>query len=112
MILDRKTGKLEVRGNAYPPNAPEFFARVTEWFEKAMQEGRLETVDFTFYFHYLNTGFAKMLLQFMERFEPFCESGKPCQITWLYDADDDVILNIGRDVREFVSLPVELREAE
>ncbi len=88
---------LDFSGRSYPEDTLSFYARIEEFLSG------LESVNdltFRFYFEYLNSASIISILKIIKHFED-----KKCtiKIEWHFDAEDEEILNVGKDIERLIS---------
>jgi hypothetical protein len=94
--LDAETGKLEFYGKSSPDDVHAFYEPVFEWLEAYCKDPAEKTV-MEFFLNYFNTASAKEIFSIMKTLVPLVESGKNARIRWLYDEDDEDLLDAGKD---------------
>jgi hypothetical protein len=100
------TNILELVGRSIPENPELIFNRLDTWitshFEK--QEG----LDVNIKLEYINSGSSKYLYEVLKRLTGFGQSGKLVKMRWLYEEDDEAMLELGEHYRDTAGLPIEL----
>jgi hypothetical protein len=92
---------LELKGESYPENLPEFanplFSRLDEYL--AQLENQTFTVNLELL--YFNSSSSKMLLNLFGRLEKeVVDNGKNIIVNWIYEADNDVAEEYGEEFQE------------
>lgn len=100
------TNKLELVGRSIPENPELIFRRLEEWitshFEKNI--GLLVNIQL----EYINSGSSKYLYEVLKRLTGFKRSGKDVTIKWLYEEDDEAMLELGEHYRDTAGIPLEI----
>ena len=106
IAFDAEKGVLEMEGVSYPENAMDFFNPLDTWLRNYISEGRAVTLNLKV--GYLNSSSTKCLLDFIQTLEEYHEKGGKANIFWYYEKDDEDIQEMGEDLAEDLTLPVEL----
>ncbi|OQX25647.1 MAG: hypothetical protein BWK80_14475 [Desulfobacteraceae bacterium IS3] len=106
IAFDAETGVMEIEGVSYPENAMDFFNPLDTWLRDYISEGRAVTLNLKV--GYLNSSSTKCLLDFIQTLEEYHEGGGKANIAWYYEKDDEDIQEMGEDLAEDLTLPVEL----
>ncbi len=105
--LHAKDGKLWLEGECYPENANAFFEPLFAALERFFTENRALEVNFKL--NYFNTSSSKRLLDLLELLEKRVRLGGKVVVIWHYRADDEDILESGREFAEDVKLDFSFR---
>jgi len=103
--FDPENGILEMEGESYPENAIDFFQPIFDWittYISTLGKG----VVLNLKLNYLNTSSTKCILDIFEMLEQYHIEGGDVQINWYYAEDDEDILEMGEEIGEDVSLPL------
>lgn len=104
--LDPSTGHIEIRGKSIPEDSYKFFEPLNNWLEEYEKEPALQT-DMRIALEYFNTSSAKVLLEVFKRLNYLNKSGKSTvSISWVYESDDEDMLEAGRDYEGTVEVPI------
>ena len=104
--LERETGKLNFYGKSCPDNPFEFYTPIFEWIENYMKSPSKNTI-LEFYLSYFNTASAKIILNIMNKMESLSKSGKKVTIRWIYNENDEILLEAGEDFEKIVDVKFE-----
>lgn len=99
--FDAAHHSLSIRGESYPENTAAFYAPVFAWL-KAFLAG-LEpaaTVRVDLEILYLNSSSTKVILNFLDLLEQAAQDGRSVAVNWIYDPDNEMVLECGRDFSE------------
>lgn len=119
VILDPEKGKYEFSGESRPENVRNFYMPVLEWLEKfaadfSEQDPSNRTIprEFQFNFEYFNSTSAKYILDIFKILSGVHSHGMNVQIKWLYESDDEDMLEVGMEMSRMSKLPFEYVEIE
>jgi hypothetical protein len=97
---------LELVGRSIPENPEPIFRKLEEWltlhFEK---NGGLEV---SIQLEYINSGSSKYLYEILKRLTGYGQSGKLVRMKWLYEEDDEGMLELGEHYRDTAGIPLEI----
>ena len=109
---DFQAGTIEMKGKSIPENAVEFYRPVFEWLDAYIQQPRPET-HVTVQLEYFNTSSSKCLLDIFRKLESLHTSGKSLvTIHWLYEAEDEDMMEAGDDYQTIVKIPFVIKKIE
>src|SRR5688572_25119963 len=101
-------GHLEISGRSIPENAAAFYEPVYQWLDAYTQKPAKET-RVIIRLEYFNTSSSKCLLDVFRKLEGIQKSEKSSvHVLWVYEADDEDMMEAGDDYRTLVLLPFEL----
>jgi len=111
--FDFQTGRLGLRGEAYPENAAAFFGPLLQAVREHFADGGRDPTEVEIDLVYFNSSSAKALMTLFQLCEEAAEGGRPVVVRWWHGADDETIREFGEDFAEdFVHATFELREKE
>ncbi len=106
--FDADAGKLKLWGRSIPENAVEFYKPVFEWLDNYQNKALAET-EMTFQLEYFNTSSSKIILDILRRLETLQQTGKSkVVVKWLYEEDDEDMMEAGDDYQTIVDLKFEI----
>lgn len=101
-------GMLEIKGKSIPENSLEFYRPVFDWLDDYSQAPAPSTV-LRVALEYFNTSSSKCLLDIFRKLESINLSGKSSvKVNWVYDSDDEDMMEAGEDYQALVKVPFEL----
>lgn len=104
--FDRSKGQLEIRGKSVPEDSFKFFQPMNNWLEEYVSNPSQST-HLVVALEYFNTSSAKVLLEVFKKMNLLHKSGKSdIQIDWVYEEDDDDMLEAGHDYQRTVDIPL------
>ncbi|MBK7310525.1 MAG: DUF1987 domain-containing protein [Sphingobacteriaceae bacterium] len=106
--FDLLGGTLEIKGRSIPENSVEFYKPLTEALKIYSNQPK-ETTTVTIELEYFNTSSAKCLLDFFKELEGLRVAGvSAVKIRWGYQAEDENILEAGKEYQTMLKIPFEL----
>lgn len=103
--FSKDSGILEIKGKSIPENSIEFYRPVYEWLDAYAQQPQSKT-EMVVQLEYFNTSSSKCLLDVFRKLEALQASGKSTvTVSWLYEEDDEDIMEAGDDYQTIVKLP-------
>lgn len=106
IILDKNSGKFEIKGKSFPEESRSFFAPVFDWLKEYQKDPNEETI-FEFKMEYFNSSSSLIMLEIMNVLDAIYKTGKKVTISWNYLEMDDDMLEAGEEYAELVSVPFE-----
>ncbi len=99
--FDAKNGCLSIHGESYPENVAAFYTPVFAWLKAFLAEmDPATTVQVNLEILYLNSSSTKVMLNFLDLLEQAAQDGRPVIVNWLYDPDNEAVLECGQDFSE------------
>ncbi|MBF0471484.1 MAG: DUF1987 domain-containing protein [Gammaproteobacteria bacterium] len=100
--FDDKQDLLEIQGESYPENTPNFYAPIFAWLEEYLQQVGERAVTMNLEINYFNSSSSKVLTDLFDRLDEACRSGTPIVVNWRYHEENDMALEYGEDFQEEV----------
>jgi len=98
--------ELELVGRSIPENPELIFKRLDEWitlhFEK--ENGLVVNIQL----EYINSGSSKYLYEILKKLAGYGRTGKIVKLMWLYEEDDESMLELGEHYRDTAGIPLEI----
>ena len=101
-------GVCEISGTSRPEDPNEFFAPVFEWLDDYFISAPAP-LELNVHLKYFNTSSSKVLLDIFETLEDNKDK-VDVSVVWIYEEDDDELLDAGEELLELVEIEYELRE--
>jgi len=98
--------KLELVGRSIPENPELIFKRLDDWITLHFEKNSGLTVAIQL--EYINSGSSKYLYEILKRFTGLIKSGKKVEIKWLYEEDDEAMLELGEHYRDSAGIPLKI----
>ncbi len=101
-----ETNKLELVGRSIPENPELIFRRLEEWIVSHFEKNNALIVNIQL--EYINSGSSKYLYEVLKRLTSYSRSGKNVKLKWLYEEDDEAMLELGEHYRDTAGIPLEI----
>jgi hypothetical protein len=95
---------LEISGRSIPENPELIFRRLDEWINSHFEKNLDLIVDIKL--EYINSGSSKYLYEILKKLTTHANSGKKVLIKWLYEEDDEAMLELGEHYRDTAGIPL------
>jgi hypothetical protein len=105
-----ETNTVEITGRSIPEDPAVIFAPLKEWIDSHFQTNK--SLDLYFKLEYINSGSAKYLLNILNNLAERIIEGKSVKIKWIYEEDDETILELGENYRDNTGIPIEIELAK
>ncbi|MCP4105465.1 MAG: DUF1987 domain-containing protein [Desulfobacteraceae bacterium] len=106
ILLDCEANVLHVKGKSYPENTAEFYEPVFIWLEQYFEQLDTQQVVVNIELSYFNSSSSKVFMDIFDMLDEAVENGKNITLNWIYDEEDDTMLEYGEEFREELeSLP-------
>ncbi len=100
------TNKLELVGRSIPENPEMIFRRLDDWITTHFEKSKELNVNIQL--EYINSGSSKYLYEILKRLTGFSRSGSVVRMKWLYEEDDEAMLELGEHYRDTAGIPLEI----
>jgi hypothetical protein len=104
------SNKLELVGRSIPENPELIFRRLEEWITLHFEKNT--GLDINIQLEYINSGSSKYLFDILKILSGYGRSGKIVNMKWLYDEDDEAILELGEHYRDTAGIPLKIEMIE
>ena len=101
--FDFEAGTLCLSGESHPEDVTEFYGPVMTAFGDWIDGLGTGACRFDFDFVYFNSSTAKIVMMLMDKLDEAAEGGAAVTIRWLYDPEDDNMLELGEEFGEDVT---------
>jgi len=99
--------KLEVKGRSIPENPEFIFRKLDEWITGHFEKN--DSLDVDIMLEYINSGSSKYLYEILRKLSAYIDSGKKISIRWLYEEDDEAMLELGEHYRDAAGIPLSIQ---
>ena len=104
--FDYESGHLEIRGKSVPEDSFKFFEPMNAWLDEYVVNPKPET-ELNVALEYFNTSSAKVLSEVFKKMNQLDKLGKSAiKINWVYEEDDDDMLEAGHDYQRTIDVPL------
>jgi hypothetical protein len=100
------SNKLELVGRSIPENPELIFRRLDDWITLHFEKNN--GLDVNIQLEYINSGSSKYLYEILKRLTGYIRSGKQVNLKWLYEEDDEAMLELGEHYRDTAGIPLEI----
>ncbi|NOR33273.1 MAG: DUF1987 domain-containing protein [Bacteroidales bacterium] len=114
IILDPENRNFEFSGESRPENVRKFYLPILEWLEAyTAEQEKLQDKERTFgilcqfNFEYFNSTSAKYILDIFKSLNAISAVGIGLEIKWLYEEDDEDMLEVGQEMSRMSKLSFE-----
>ena len=98
--------KLELVGRSIPENPELIFKRLDEWITLHFEKNK--GLNVSIQLEYINSGSSKYLYEILKKLTGYIKSGKVVEIKWLYEEDDEAMLELGEHYRDSAGIPLKI----
>jgi len=109
ILIDPKSREIKIIGNSFPPDPANFYFEVNKWLDIFYSNPGMPstvTIDLNYFDRY-SIGY---LMKFLRKMEDISKSGSRISLTWYYNNDDEDVKELGKALKEILSLNFELEE--
>lgn len=101
-FIDNNT--LEISGRSIPENPELIFRRLDEWITGHFEKNKSLFVNILL--EYINSGSSKYLYEILKKLTGYARSDKEVVMKWLYEEDDEGMLELGEHYRDTAGIPL------
>lgn len=110
--FSEEKGILEIKGKSIPENSVEFYRPVFAWLDQYTLQPKDKT-QVIVQLEYFNTSSSKCLLDIFRKLEIIHKSLKSeIIVTWLYEEEDEDMMEAGDDYKTIVKLPFTIAKVQ
>jgi hypothetical protein len=95
---------LEISGRSIPENPELIFRRLDEWITSHFEKN--QSLSVSILLEYINSGSSKYLYEILKKLTGYAKSDKQVSMKWLYEEDDEAMLELGEHYRDTVGIPL------
>jgi hypothetical protein len=100
------TNRLELVGRSIPENPELIFRKLEDWLTLHFEKS--SSLNIEIQLEYINSGSSKYLYEILKRLTGYGRSGKTVKMKWLYEEDDEGMLELGEHYRDTAGIPLEI----
>lgn len=104
IVYDSDSNKLELIGRSIPENPELIFRRLDEWITLHFNKNKGLNVNIQL--EYINSGSSKYLYEILKKLTGFSRMGNDVKLKWLYEEDDEAMLELGEHYRDTAGIPL------
>jgi hypothetical protein len=106
--FDPSGGNFELKGKSIPENSVLFYKPLFEWLDNYVEKPAA-TTTLNIQLDYFNTSSSKCIVDLFKKLELISKNAKgEAVINWLYDEQDDDMLEAGEDYKSIIKIPFNL----
>jgi len=98
--------RLELIGRSIPENPELIFRRLDEWITLHFEKNKELIV--LIQLEYINSGSSKYLYAILKRLADYGRTGNNVKMKWLYEEDDEAMLELGEHYHDTAGIPLEI----
>lgn len=95
--LDVASDTYVIGGRSIPIDAEIFYRPILNWLDGLQAEGKVKNIQFCFRFDFFNIASSKRILFILYKLVEMQKVGFNVIIRWMYEKNDDDMLEIGED---------------
>jgi hypothetical protein len=100
------TNQLELVGRSIPENPELIFRRLDDWITIHFEKNK--DLNINVQLEYINSGSSKYLYEILKKLTGYGRSGNVVKMKWLYEEDDEAMLELGEHYRDTAGIPLEI----
>jgi len=98
--------RLEIYGRSIPENPELIFRKLDEWITSHFEKNN--ELDIVIQLEYINSGSSKYLYGILKRLTQYGQKGKVVKMKWLYEEDDEAMLELGEHYRDTAGISLKI----
>ena len=104
IVYFEENNMLEITGRSIPENPELIFRKLDEWINSHFEKNQALSVNIRL--EYINSGSSKYLYEILKKLTTHGSSGKKVVLKWLYEEDDEAMLELGEHYRDTAGIPL------
>jgi len=104
-------GDIIIKGRSIPEDAFEFYEPVVDACKDYVEKPAKHTV-INIHLDYVNSGSKKYLTNILTVLEKSYLEGNGYEVNWIYDIDDEAMMDLGHDLKGIIKIPLSIKKAE
>lgn len=109
ILLDKENNKFIISGRSLPENSYEFYRPIICWIDDYIENPNNFT-DLYIYLEYINSSSVKQIFFLLSKLEVIIKNGDKVNITWYYQAGDELMKTKGKEFQKLLKVPFEIVE--
>lgn len=101
-----ETNTLNMSGRSIPENPELIFKRLEGWIVEHFETSKALNVELEL--EYINSGSSKYLYEILKKLTSYLSIGMDVKIKWLYEEDDEGMLELGEHYRDTAGIPLRI----
>lgn len=112
LMLDPKTKTVIIKGRSIPENSVHFYTPVLNALDKWIAEKTKDKITVSVKLEYFNTSSSKCILDIFKKLYELNKNGASIDVTWMYEKDDEDMMEAGQDYQTIVGIKFKMLEVE
>ena len=112
LLLDPQNKTILIKGRSIPENSVQFYAPVLQALDNWIAEKIKDKITVSIQLEYFNTSSSKRILDIFKKLQELHKLGAQVDITWIYEKDDEDMMEAGQDYQTIVGIPFKMVEVE
>jgi hypothetical protein len=104
-----ESGKLIIQGKSVLEDPNPFYKKLYEWLHEYFATSPPKTI-LQLKLDYINSSSAKHVRELLNLVEKNFLEGRPCEIEWYYEQDDESIYELGENFKTYLDMPFKFVE--
>jgi len=109
ILIDPQSREIKIIGNSFPPDPSKFYFEVNKWLDIFYSNPGMPS-KVTIALNYFDRSSYGYLMKFLKKLEDISKKGSKISLIWYYKNDDDDVKELGKSLKEILSLNFELEE--
>jgi len=109
VLIDQ--GEITIQGRSIPEDSFEFYEPVVEACQRYILKPAKHT-EVKIHLEYVNSGSKKYLTNILTVLEASYLDGNGYAVTWIYESDDEAMLDLGKDLKGIVKIPLTIQASQ
>lgn len=110
--LDPQSKTITIKGRSIPENSVQFYTPVLNALDTWIAEKTKDKITVSVQLEYFNTSSSKCILDIFKKLQELNKNGAQVDVTWLYEKDDEDMMEAGQDYQTIVGIPFKMVEVE
>lgn len=106
ITFDPGSATLNIKGRSIPENPEAVYQPLISWIESYFRLS--DKLKMEIYLEYINSGSSKHMLEILRLLREYSEAGKKLSVVWLYEEDDEAIMELGEHYRDTSGIPIDI----
>jgi hypothetical protein len=114
VIFNPELNQFSIKGESRPEDVQNFYGDILKWLDDYLSERvnhkNLSAMNFDLFLEYFNSSSAKSILSVIRKVNEYLEKHIPVTINWIYEKDDEDMLETGKEMSRYVKIPFKFTE--
>jgi len=105
VMLDADKGHMLLKGRSYMVDASTYLKEIINWFRAYITNPKPHNLV-ELEFEYVNSSSHSMLIHMLEEINKYYIMGHNFQVIWKFHEDDEILQEIGQELKEMFDVPI------